>query len=249
VNHGVETLLLGDYVRAELGVDPLRGFDVADWLATPAQRLLEFTSGEVFSDPVGELTALRDKLGWYPHDVWLLVMAGQWRRVAQLEHFVGRTGSRGDDLGSRVIAASLVRDLMRLALLQERRYPPYGKWLGSAYAELGRPEEEALARTLAAGDWHEREDGLVEAYEAVARRHNQLAVTESVDPTARPFWGRPFQVLFADRFVDSLRAAITDPEVRTIDHEAGPVDAVSDNTDFLDLPRCFRELTDLYDRP
>jgi hypothetical protein len=249
VSHGVETLLLGDYVDAELGVDPLQGFDVADWLATPAQRLLEFTSGEVFSDPVGELTALRDKLSWYPHDVWLLVMAGQWRRVAQLEHFVGRTGSRGDDLGSRVIAASLVRDLMRLALLQERRYPPYWKWLGLAFSELDRPEEEALARTLAAGDWQAREAGLVEAYEAVARRHNELDVTEPVDPTVRAFWGRPFQVLFADRFVDSLRAAITDPEVRAIDHEAGSVDAVSDNTDFLDLPRCFRKLADRYDRP
>lgn len=249
VNHGVETLLLGDYVHAELGVDPLQRFAVADWLATPAQRLLEFTSGEVFSDPVGELTALRDKLSWYPHDVWLLVMAGQWRRIAQLEHFVGRTGSRGDDLGSRVIAACLVRDLMRLALLQERRYPPYWKWLGSAYTKCDRPEEAALAQALAAGDWQEREAALVEAYEAVARRHNQLDVTEAVDPAVRPFWGRPFQVLFADRFVDSLRAAITDPEVRAVDHEAGPVDAVSDNTDFLDLPRCFRELTDLYDRP
>ena len=29
---------------------------------------------------------------------------------------------------------------MRLSLLQERRYPPYAKWLGSAYADLGRPE-------------------------------------------------------------------------------------------------------------
>ena len=176
-------------------------------------------------------------------------MAGQWRRVAQLEHFVGRTGSRGDDLGSRVIAASLVRDLMRLALLQERRYPPYWKWLGPAYAELGRPEEEALARTLAAGDWQAREAGLVEAYEAVARRHNELAVTEPVDPTVRAFWGRPFQRLVRR----SLRglAARRDHRsgVRAIDHEAGPVDAVSDNTDFLDLPRCFRELTDLYDRP
>ncbi|MDX6400704.1 MAG: hypothetical protein QOF27_1310 [Gaiellaceae bacterium] len=248
VNHAVETLLLGDYVRAELGVNPLEGFEVPDWLATPTQRLLEFTSGEVFCDPIGELTQLRERLAWYPHDVWLLVMAAQWRRVGQLEHFVGRTGSRGDDLGSRVIAAWLVRDLMRLALLQERRYPPYWKWLGSAYAQLNRPEAEALAGTLAAGDWQAREAALVEAYEAVAGRHNELGVTEPVDPNVRAFWGRPFQVLFADRFVDSLRGAITDPAVRAIDHEAGSVDAISDNTDFLDLPRCFRELTDLYDR-
>lgn len=248
VNHAIETLLLGDYVRTELGVDALQSFEVPDWLATPTQRLLEFTSGEVFSDAIGELTQLRKRLIWYPHDVWLLVMASHWRRIAQLEHFVGRTGSRGDDLGSRVIAAWLVRDLMRLALLQERRYPPYWKWLGSAYAELNRPEGKALAAALAAENWQAREATLVEAYEAVARRHNELDVTEPVDPTVRAFWSRPFQVLFADRFVDSLRAAITDPAVGAIDHETGSVDAISDNTDFLDLPARFRELTDLYDR-
>jgi hypothetical protein len=38
--------------------------------------------------------------------------------------------------GSAVVAARLVRDLMRLALLLHRRYPPYGKWLGSAFAAL-----------------------------------------------------------------------------------------------------------------
>jgi hypothetical protein len=248
INHGVETLALREFLRNEIGVDPLEGLTVADWLVTPTQRLLECTAGEVFVDEIGDLTRVRKLLAWYPHDVWLLVMAGHWRRIAQLEHFLGRTGSRGDDLGSRVIAASLVRDLMRLALVQERRYPPYWKWLGVAYAELERPEAEALARTLAAPEWFARENALVEAYEAVARRHNELDVTSPVDPTVRPFWGRPFRVLFADRFVDALRAAITDPVLRDIGHQAGPLDAVSDNTDFLEQPVLFRELTGLYDR-
>jgi hypothetical protein len=249
INHGVETIVLGDYLRAELGVNPLQGFTATDWLATPTQRLLESTAGDVFVDPIGDLTRVRELLAWYPHEVWLLVMAGHWRRVAQLEHFLGRTGSIGDELGSRVIAASLVRDLMRLALLQEQRYPPYWKWHGTAYAELRRPESAALARALAADDWHAREEALVDAYEAVARRHNELAVTECVDPIARPFWGRPFRVLFADRVVDALRNAIADPTLRAVDHQAGPVDSVSDNVDFLDQPRLFRELLDLYDRP
>jgi hypothetical protein len=248
VNHRVETLLLGDFLRRELGVDPRDGLTAADWIATPTQRLLELTAGEVFDDPIGELTRVREQLSWYPHDVWLFVMAGHWRRVAQLEHFLGRTGTRGDELGSRLVAASLVRDLMRLALLQERRYPPYPKWLGTAYADLGRPETCALARALAADDWHVCEDALVEAYEAVARRHNELGVTEPVDPSVRPFWGRPFRVLFADRFVDALRAAITDPAVRGIEHAAGSVDAVSDNVDVLSNASVFRQLADLYDR-
>lgn len=247
VDHRVETLLLGEYLRAELGVDPLHEFTVVDWMATPAQRLLELTAGEVFLDPIGELTRARELLAWYPHDVWLAVMAGHWRRVAQLEHFLGRTGSRGDELGSRLIAASLVHDLMRLGLLQERRYPPYWKWLGTAYAELNRPEAGALTRTLAADDWHAREEALVEAYESVARRHNELGVTEGVDPTARPFWGRPFRVLFADRFVDALHAAITDPTLRAVEHRAGSVDAVSDNVDVLSQASLFRKLAGLYD--
>jgi len=147
-----------------------------------------------------------------------------------------------------VIAAWLVRDLMRLALLQEQRYPPYWKWLGTAYAKLGRPESAALVRALAADDWRAREEALVDAYEAVARRHNELEVTENVDPTVRPFWGRPFRVLFADRFVEALRQAIADPSLRAVDHQAGAVDSVSDNVDFLDQPSLFRELVGLYDR-
>jgi hypothetical protein len=249
INHRVESMVLADYFRAELGVDPLEGFTTADWLATPTQRLLESTAGEVFVDPIGDLTRVRELLAWYPHDAWLLVMAGHWRRVSQLEHFLGRTGSIGDELGSRVIAAWLVRDLMRLSLLQEQRYPPYWKWLGTAYAKLGRPESAELARALAADDWPAREEALVNAYEAVARRHNELEVTEHVDPTVRPFWGRPFRVLFADRFADALRAAIADPSLRAVDHQAGAVDSVSDNVDFLDQPSLFRELVGLYDRP
>jgi hypothetical protein len=248
VDHRAEIVVLADYLRGGLGVDPLQGFTTTDWLSTPSQRLLELTAGDVFVDPIGDLTRLRELLAFYPHDVWLLVMAGHWRRVAQLEHFVGRTGSIADELGSRLIAAWLVRDLMRLALLQERRYPPHWKWLGTAHAELNRPEADALARTLAADDWLAREGAIVEVYEAVARRHNELGVTEVVDPSVRPFWGRPFRVLFADRFVDALRDSIKDEALRAVEHLAGSVDAVSDNVDVLSDPSLFRELAGLYDR-
>jgi hypothetical protein len=248
VDHRVETLVLADYLRAELGVNPLEGFGATDWLVTPTQRLLELTAGEVFDDPLGDLTRARQLLAWYPRDVWLLVMAGYWRRIAQLEHLLGRAGSRGDDLGARLIAAWLVRDLMRLAFLQERRYPPYWKWLGTAYAELRRPEAEALARTLSAEGWQAGEDALVEAYEAVARAHNELGVTEFVEPASRPFFGRPFRVLFADRFVEALRTSVEEEGLREIEHLAGSVDAVSDNVDVLCHPSLFRELAGLYDR-
>ena len=248
VAHRVQTFVLGEYLRDRIGVDPLARFTVADWLVTPAQRLLELTAGEVFADPIGDLTRVRALLSWYPHDVWLFVMAGHWARVGELEHLLGRTGSRGDELGSRIVAASLVRDLMRLAFVQERRYAPYWKWLGTAYASLGRPEASALETALSAADWRAREDALVEAYEHVAGAHNALEVTEPVDPTVRQFWGRPFRVLFADRFADALHAAISDQELRALRPGAEAVDAISDGTDFLTQPKLWRQLVGLYDR-
>ena len=248
VAHRVELTTVRDFMETELGYHPLDGMRPAHWLATPSQALLELTAGEVFADPIGELSAVRETLAWYPHDVWLLVMAGHWRRVAQLEHFVGRTGSRGDDAGSRLLAAALVRDLMKLGFLQERRYAPYPKWLGTAYAELDRPEASALAAALEAPEWRARERALAEAYRLVAQSHNRLAVTEPVDPEPREFHGRGFLVLFADRIVDALRAAIRDEQIRAIDHEAGAIDAISDNTDVLTRPYVRRRLAGLYDR-
>jgi hypothetical protein len=248
VAHRVEVLSLRAYLRERLGVDPLEVFTIQNWLTTPTQRLLELTAGEVFVDPIGELNRVRELLAWYPDDVWLYAMAGHWDRIGQYEHFVGRTGSRGDELGSRWLAASLARDLMRLGFLQARRYPPYAKWVGTAYAALGLPERVALERVLRADDWETREAALVEAYEAVARKHNALGITEYVDPTARGFWGRPFRVLVAERFVDALRAAITDPDVRAVSHPAGAIDALSDNTAFLERPDLLGKLAGLYDR-
>ena len=248
VDHRVDVLTVSGFLRELIGVDPRDGFSLVDWLVTPAERLLEVTAGGVFADRIGELTRARELLAWYPHDAWLFVMAGHWRRIAQLEHLHGRAGSRGDELGSRLIAASLVRDLMRLALLQERRYPPYPKWLGTAYAALGRPEADALAGALADG-WRTREEALVAACEHVAAAHNALGVTPTVEPTVRQFYGRPFRVLFADRFVDALLDAIDDPDARAIGHRAGAVDSVTDNTDVLTRPLLWGRLAALYDRP
>ncbi len=134
--HHVQISTLTSWLEDQLGFDPQKGIAIARWLATPQQLLLEVTAGAVFHDPERVLGRLREKLAWYPDDVWLWLMACQWRRIGQEEAFVGRTAEVGDELGSRVVAARLVRDLMRLCFLQERRYAPYGKWLGTSFRGL-----------------------------------------------------------------------------------------------------------------
>jgi Domain of unknown function (DUF4037) len=70
-----------------------------------------------FHDPAGELETVRAALAWYPDDLWLWLLACQWRRLDQEEPFTGRTAEVGDEIGSRTIAARLGRDLVRLCLL------------------------------------------------------------------------------------------------------------------------------------
>jgi hypothetical protein len=219
VRHHVTVAPLGDWlVDEQLGFDPRAGMTVPDWLTAPQQLLLEVTAGLVFHDGLDELLPLREALAWYPHDVWLWLLACAWRRVDQEEPFVGRAAEAGDELGSRIVAARLARDLMRLCFLLERRYAPYAKWLGSAFRRLpvSQGVGPPLERALAADDHPAREEALVEAVQLVAAAHNALGLTKAVDPSARLFHERPFRVLGSGRVVDACVAAIADPFLRTL---------------------------------
>lgn len=44
-------------------------------------------------------TLLLHQFTWYPHDLWLYLMAAQWQRISQMEPFIGRAGSVRDILG------------------------------------------------------------------------------------------------------------------------------------------------------
>jgi uncharacterized protein DUF4037 len=244
VHHRVEVTDLGAWFTAQLGFDPCKGVTLADWLATPTQLFGEATGGAVFHDGLGRLVPARAALDWYSHDLWLYVLACQWQRVSQEEAFVGRCGEVGDELGSAVVAGRLVRDVMRLCLLMDRRYPPYSKWLGSAFARIPQAPSltPLLTAALAATDWHVREHHLTRVYEAIATMHNQLGLTEPVDPATRPYHSRPFQVLHAERFSTALLSRITDPAIASLP-TIGTVDQFIDSTDVLSHPELTRAAT------
>ena len=121
---------------AQLGWDPADPLSVADWLSFPSQQLLSVTAGPVHHDGVGELTRLRERLAWYPPDLWRYLLAAGWSRLGEEERLMGRAGHAGDELGSAVIGGRLTRDLMVLGFLLERRYAPYPKWFGTAFERL-----------------------------------------------------------------------------------------------------------------
>jgi hypothetical protein len=236
--HWVDVVTLDGWLDERLGFVPRLSEPVPvatlDWLVTPQPLLLGVTAGAVFHDGPGRLTAVRSLLAWYPDQVWMWLLACQWQRLSQEEAFVGRTAEVGDELGSRIVAGRLARDVMRLCFLLERRYAPYGKWFGTAFARLDAAAEvgSALAAALAAADHAAREQGLVDAYEAVARRFNALGIVEPVDPSTRSYHGRPFRVLHAERFAAACRDGLSDPDLRSLPLVGG-VDQALDTTDVL----------------
>jgi len=237
----VEVHTMAEYFRTRIGFDPDAELTVEDWLTFPEEVLLMMTAGDVFHDDLG-LQGVRDRLAYYPDDVWRYLMISAWWRVHPEMNLVGRAGHVGDELGSSVIGAQLVHGLMRLCFLIERRYAPYSKWFGTAFSRLpcGPALTPVFQEVLRTSNWQEREEALVTAYRAVGDLHNAQRVTTPVELRIEQMWGRPFRVLWGD-FPEALAAAIEDPEVRRI-AERWPVGGVDRVREVLHRPADRRHL-------
>ena len=248
VHHLIEITTVGRFSERYLGVDARADIGLTDWLVFPEQRLLELTAGAVFHDPAGELRLFRERLAAYPRDVWLYRMACQWQRLAQEETFAGRSAEVDDVLGMRIATARTVRDVMRLCFLMEKRYAPYGKWLGSAFGTLAcAPRlQPALTAALGAGGFGEIEHQLAVAYKTVAEIHNELGVTGPLETEPRQFLGRPYLVIRAARFTNALLAAIQSEELRAITVRMGGIDQFIDCTDYIENPKTYQRTKGVY---
>ena len=235
VNHMINIYTIKSFFEARLGFDPSRKIQVTDWLTFSQQRLLEFVSGEVFHDGLGELRKLRRKLKYYPRDVWLYLLAAQWKRISQEEAFVGRAGETGDELGSQVVAGRMVREIMRLTFLIEKQYAPYTKWFGKAFSRLptGAKLTPILQEVLLTKTWKARESKLAEAYSIVAKKHNALKITRPLPTKVTKYFDRPYLVIHGDEFASAIKKAIKDPKVKRIKTDVGSIDQFSDSTDVV----------------
>ncbi|HEX8147954.1 MAG TPA: DUF4037 domain-containing protein [Pyrinomonadaceae bacterium] len=236
VDHRVEVMTPRGFFLNYLAFDVEQEIEPADWLTFPEQKLRTVNSGGIFHDGVG-LEELRRKFSYYPRDVWLYQLASAWARVGQEEHLMGRAGSVGDEIGSALIGARLVRDLMRLCFLLERTYAPYPKWFGTAFDLLHCSGElsPSLRAALAAPTWRERERHLADAYRVVAEMHNRLGITEPLPTEPRAFFGRPFRVIELHGFSARTLEQIEDGRVRRIAarRPIGGIDLFSDSTDLV----------------
>jgi hypothetical protein len=235
VHHMIHFETIEGFFGWYLGCNPHQTLTAADWLTFSEHKLLAVTSGKVFHDGLGELEDIRQKFDYYPREVWLYQVAAQWIKISEEREFVSRCGDVGDELGSTVIAARQVKNLMRLCFLIERKYAPYSKWFGTAFSKLECAAElgPVFKQVLLSQAWKERERHFSAAYRVIARMHNALKITRTIPEEMSQYFGRPYLVFEAPDLVRDIIKSFTDEEVKAIKHGLGSVNQFVDSTNQL----------------
>jgi hypothetical protein len=229
------------FIESQLAVKKDERLEPVDWLTFPSQSLLEITSGQVYRDDDAKLSQLRKQFAYYPHDIWLYLMASNWQRIGQEEHLMLRSGFTGDELGSAIIASRLVRDIINLCFLMERQYAPYPKWFGTAFKHLKCSDQikPFLWAAQTAVTWREREHALNNAYRHLSSMHNALGITENISADVSSFFDRPFKVMNGEAIARLITNQIVESDIQRLSdkHLIGNIDQITDNTDFRKISR------------
>ncbi|MFX3633172.1 MAG: DUF4037 domain-containing protein [Candidatus Pristimantibacillus sp.] len=229
------------FIQTYLGVNIEEPMESVDWLTFPSQALLEITRGAVYRDDTGQLSVLRTQFNYYPHDIWLYLMASSWQRIGQEEHLMLRSGFTGDELGSAIIASRLVRDIINLCFLLERQYAPYPKWFGTAFNRLKCSDQlmPYLWAAQTATTWRDRESAFNLAYRHVSSIHNELGITEMLPIDVSYFYDRPFKVMNGEGIARMISDQIKGADIRQLAEKRliGNIDQITDNTDFRNINR------------
>jgi len=209
INHRIEIYTVKQYLEQFLALDSLE-INENDWFTLPEQALLEFTSGKVFFDNFGELTHARERLNYYPDSIWKLKIIAQWDRISQEMVFVGRTGGKGDDLGSRIEASRLVKFIMEMTYILEKKYIPYEKWFAIAFKRLAIASslEPILLKILEENKWQQREHLLCNAYLILAKKHLELELIDDSTINRVHFHNRPQLIIPVDKIINQLKDGI-----------------------------------------
>lgn len=110
------------------------------WLSIPDFYLAEATNGEVFADPLGRFTQIREQiLHGRPRDVRLKKLASSLFYMAQAGQYnYGRCMAHGERGAAALALSDFVKNAASAVFLLNDVYEPYYKWVFHAMKELPR---------------------------------------------------------------------------------------------------------------
>ncbi|MHA2217080.1 MAG: DUF4037 domain-containing protein [Candidatus Hodarchaeales archaeon] len=158
-----------------------------------------------------------------------------------------RTGSIGDDLGSRIEATRLVRHIIRLLFIINKRFIPYPKWLTSIFTELDGAQELSplLTKILNSDKWREREDLLCQSYLFLLKKQNSLEITPMIHLKPQSYHSRDQVVVDVIKIIEELNNLLKFP-LSEIRYPLGSIDHFIEDTHILCDPHLAKNLHLLY---
>jgi len=143
--HGV--LRTAEFYSAAVG-SPDGKLSTEAWLRIPDYALAEATNGEIFADPYGEVSAIRQRLSSMPEDIRRKRLAGNLLLMAQSGQYnFSRCLAHGEPEAAQLAVTEFVNAAIKTVFLLKRNYAPYYKWSFRALRRL--PEAENCAGQLA----------------------------------------------------------------------------------------------------
>jgi hypothetical protein len=102
-----------------------------EWLQVPDEEVIHITNGEVWHDPSGQFTAIRQAFqGYYPEPVRRRRLAHWCRYFSGMGTYaLKRALLRRNEFYAATAFGKAIRWGVQIAFLLERRYFPYDKWL------------------------------------------------------------------------------------------------------------------------
>ncbi len=245
ISHFIEIVTIREYFNNLLGINIYNKLSNIDWLGFPQQILLSIQSGRIFHDQLG-LNDIRGKLNYYPHNIWLYLIASSWQRIGQEEHLAARAWLTGQDIGFSIITSRLVRDIMLIGFLLERKYAPFAKWLEKSFMKLNCAKTlmPYLSKVTSSINSKTRHQNLCRVFESLAPIHNDLSITKPINSECRAWHNRPFKAIHGGQVAEIIADSIDDIEMQSIVKKGliGNMDQISDNTDVLENRFLRREL-------
>jgi hypothetical protein len=128
---------IGQFYQRFMGIDHVPAH-LLEWRAIPESNLAVATNGRVFTDPIGEFTAFRNKLKeFYPEDIRLKKIASRCMTMAQSGQYnYMRCVRRGEYVAAQWAESQFIGDTISMVFLLNRKYKPFYKWMHKAMKRL-----------------------------------------------------------------------------------------------------------------
>ena len=130
-------LCIQDWYRKYTGC-PAGPQTLAEWRRVPEAFLATATNGEVFHDPSGRFSAIREHLlSYYPEDIRIKKIAARAAAMAQAGQYnFGRCVQRREYLAAELAKVEFLKAALSMVHLLNKRYAPFYKWMARSAKQM-----------------------------------------------------------------------------------------------------------------